>query len=111
MNTMQAPCAVKVARTVLGGGKAGDDIKGLPIAIRYAGSDERPRIPLADDRQEQNRRLDSDPAGQYLERTLMVLEHSPRGECSFFVRESPSFHSSEMIRKIFERSGGRRWIL
>ena len=33
MNTMQAPCAVKVARTVLGGGKAGDDIKGLPIAI------------------------------------------------------------------------------
>ena len=81
------------------------------VLRRYAGSDERPRIPLADDRQEQNRRLDSDPAGQYLERTLMVLEHSPRGECSFFVRESPSFHSSEMIRKIFGRSGGRRGIL
>ena len=44
MNTMQAPCAVKVARTVLGGGKAGDDIKGLPIAIRYAGSNKRSRI-------------------------------------------------------------------
>lgn len=30
---MQVPCAVKVARTVLSGGKVGDDIKGLPIAI------------------------------------------------------------------------------
>ncbi len=29
-----APCAVKAARTVLGGGKSGDDFKGLPIAIR-----------------------------------------------------------------------------
>ena len=28
-----APCAVKVARTVLGGGKSGDNFKGLPIAI------------------------------------------------------------------------------
>ena len=27
------PCAVKVARTVWGGGKPGDDIKGLPIVI------------------------------------------------------------------------------
>ena len=27
-----APCAVKAACTVLGGGKLGDDIKGLPIA-------------------------------------------------------------------------------
>ena len=27
------PCAVKVARTVWGEGKAGDYIKGLPIAI------------------------------------------------------------------------------
>ena len=27
------PCAVKVARTVWSGGKAGDYIKGLPIAI------------------------------------------------------------------------------
>ncbi len=29
-----APCAVKAACTVLGGGKSGDGIKGLPIAIR-----------------------------------------------------------------------------
>ncbi len=29
-----APCAVKAACTVLGGGKSGDRIKGLPIAIR-----------------------------------------------------------------------------
>ena len=29
-----APCAVKVACTVLGGGKSGDNFKGLPIAIR-----------------------------------------------------------------------------
>ena len=28
-----APCAVKVARTVWGGGKSGDYFKGLPIAI------------------------------------------------------------------------------
>ncbi len=28
-----APCAVKAACTVLGGGKSGDGIKGLPIAI------------------------------------------------------------------------------
>ena len=27
-----APCEVKVSRTVLSGGKSGDDIKGLPIA-------------------------------------------------------------------------------
>ena len=33
MNMMRAPCAVKVARTVLGGGKVGDNIKDLPIAI------------------------------------------------------------------------------
>ena len=29
-----APCAVKVACTVLSGGKSGDHFKGLPIAIR-----------------------------------------------------------------------------
>ena len=29
-----APCAVKAACTVLGGGKSGDNFKGLPIAIR-----------------------------------------------------------------------------
>ena len=28
-----ALCAVKAARTVLSGGKSGDDFKGLPIAI------------------------------------------------------------------------------
>ena len=28
-----APCAVKVACTVLSGGKSGDHFKGLPIAI------------------------------------------------------------------------------
>lgn len=27
-----APCAVKAACTVLGGGKSGDNFKGLPIA-------------------------------------------------------------------------------
>lgn len=27
------PCAIKVARTVWGGGKARDNIKGLPITI------------------------------------------------------------------------------
>lgn len=30
------PCAVKIARTVWGGGKPGDDIKGLPRAKRSA---------------------------------------------------------------------------
>ena len=34
MNMMRAPCAMKVARTVLGGGKVGDDVKDLPIAIK-----------------------------------------------------------------------------
>jgi len=29
-----APCAMKVACTVLSGGKSGDYLKGLPIAIR-----------------------------------------------------------------------------
>jgi len=28
------PCAVKIARTVWSGGKAGDYFKGLPIAIK-----------------------------------------------------------------------------
>lgn len=35
MNMMRAPCAMKVARTVLGGGKVGDDVKDLPIAIKF----------------------------------------------------------------------------
>ena len=37
------PCAVKVACTVWTGGKAGDNIKGLPIGIVSYGSRQCPR--------------------------------------------------------------------